>query len=72
MKNFLLTIGFFLLLFLITYLFVNVVKLIFLSINLVAIALILDLFIFIGIIVFLEEIVRQTKKIFGDDKDLFK
>jgi hypothetical protein len=64
MKNFLLTISFFSLLFIITYLFLNVVKVIFLFVHLIIIALILDLFIFILIIVFLETIVRKIKKIF--------
>lgn len=64
MKNFLLTIGFFSLLFFITFLFLNLVKLIFLYVNLIIIALILDLFIFILIIVFLDAIVRKIKKTF--------
>jgi len=64
MKNFLLTIGFFSLLFFITFLFLNLVKLIFFYVHIVIIALILDFFIFIVIIVFLEEIVRKIKKIF--------
>jgi hypothetical protein len=64
MKNFLLTIGFFSLLFFITFSFLNLVKLIFLYVHLLIIALILDFFIFIVIIVFLEEIVRKIKKIF--------
>jgi hypothetical protein len=64
MKNFLLTIGFFSLLFFITFLFLNLVKLIFLYVHLVIIALILDLFIFILIIVFLDTIVRKIKKTF--------
>ena len=72
MKKIAVTIGFFTLLFIITYLFVNIVKLIFLHIGTVAIALILDLFIFMGIVIFIEVIVRYTKNIFRNDKDLLK